>query len=114
MAVSPRGLSWLGLSGLLATARAQCCDKGWWHQLGKSSPNMETQLKSHPESWRAQEFRRKGISPFFCKSALNPHLEDPQDAAVQDGKTFFGAIWCCIAVYGFNPKNLIIPTVAHE
>lgn len=75
---------------------------------------METQLKSHPESWRAQGFRRKGISPSFCKSALNPLLEDPQDAAGQDPKTFFGAMWCCITVYGFSPKNLIFSTVIQE
>lgn len=37
VAVSSRGLSLLGHSGLLDSAGARCCEKGWWHsQLGKS------------------------------------------------------------------------------
>lgn len=94
VAMSLRGLSWLGQSGLLAGARAWCCDKGWWHQLGKSSVDMETQLKPHLESWRAQEFRRKGHQPLILKISPSSSLGRPTGCC----HARWGDILCCYMV----------------
>lgn len=63
-------------------------------EVGGTDLVKARQNPAEASPWGAQEFRRKGIIPFLCHSALNPLLEDPQDAATQEGETFFAAPLC--------------------
>lgn len=66
-------------------------------EVGGTDLVKARQNPAEASPWGAQEFRRKGIIPFLCHSALNPLLEDPQDAATQKGETFFAAPLCMVS-----------------